>query len=45
MSEVTFGDVLFIVGVFGIIYACLQLARRSDTSVRERKDRTPSDDG
>ena len=45
MNDVTFGDILFIVGVLGVIYACLQLARRSDASARERNNRTSSDEG
>jgi len=33
----TIGDIVFIVGVFGIIYVCLQLARRAGKPGRKGK--------
>lgn len=43
MTDLTFGDILFILVVFGIIYACLLLARRAGKS--RPKERSKPDEG
>ncbi len=43
MSNVSFGDVLFILVVFGIIYGCLFLARRGGSSTSKEKNSKPEE--
>lgn len=42
MGNVGFGDIVFIIGVFGIIYTCLRLAR-SATKTTRKPDSTGKD--